>query len=193
MCLLVLIFCLVTYNIKLVVVKETQLNSLHTVYINLDTRVDRNKLISDELSKFSLNFTRFSAERSQNPFNESINGKVVGAWGCLKSHIGVIKIAKKLGKKYTLVVEDDFSFVVDKYHFYNKLDKLFTVKFDVCLLAYNTNNLKKTKYSFLYKVVDAQTTSGYIISSHYYNKFLLLLEDSLVKLENSPNLYGESN
>jgi glycosyl transferase family 25 len=145
------------------------------IFINLKHRTDRKKEITLELDRFNLKYELFEAIIHNN-----------GAIGCSKSHLQVIKIAKQKGYKNILVLEDDFKFIVDKKVFYNEIKKLKNVKFDVCLLAYNTPNLYESEYPFLYKIKDAQTTAGYIVQSHYY--------DTLINhWEKSVKLFEETN
>jgi glycosyl transferase family 25 len=145
----------------------------HIIYINLDKRVDRKEQIEGELERFNLtNYERFSAIQNDN-----------GAIGCSKSHLEVIKLAKKRGYKNILVLEDDFQFIVSKEKFNKQINKLFNVDFDVCLLAYNTPNLYESEYSFLYKIKDAQTASAYIVQSHYYDTLIDCWEKAIKLFE----------
>jgi glycosyl transferase family 25 len=142
------------------------------IYINLDHRTDRKKEVEDELDKFNLKYERFSAISNKN-----------GALGCSKSHLAVIKKAKENNYKNILVLEDDFDFIVSKDQFYNEIDKLSQASFDVCLLAYNTPNLYDSSYPFLHKIKDAQTTSGYIVQSHYYDTLIAQWEYAIKMFE----------
>jgi len=145
------------------------------VYINLDSRPDRKAEIESELDKFNIKYTRFSAIKEKH-----------GALGCSKSHLQCIKDAKRDGVKTLLVLEDDFTFLVSKSEFYSEIHKLFesNVKFDVCLLAYNTPNVIESKeYPFLYKIVDAQTASAYIVTSKYFDILIDTWEKAVHKLE----------
>ena len=129
------------------------------IYINLDHRTDRKEEIKQELSKMDIiNYERFPAIEHKR-----------GGLGCTKSHLTIIKKAKDLGYKNILVLEDDFEFIISKNDFYDQINKLLQIPFDVCLLAYSTPNLYDSEYPFLYKIKDAQTTSGYIVNSHYYD------------------------
>ena len=53
-------------------------------------------------------------------------------------------------------------------------------------MAYNTPNLFESQFSFLYKIKDAQTTSGYIIQSHYYDTLI-------TQWENAVKMFEETN
>jgi glycosyl transferase family 25 len=143
------------------------------IFINLEHRIDRKIQITFELDRFNLlNYDHFLAISNKN-----------GAIGCAKSHLTVLKNAKEKGYKNLLILEDDFEFIVDKKTFNDEINKLNNVKFDVCLLAYNTPNLYESEYPFLYKIKNAQTTSAYIIQSHYYDTLINQWEEGLKKLE----------
>ena len=145
------------------------------IYINLDKREDRKKEIENELNRFNLiNYERFSAIEHLN-----------GALGCSKSHLAIIKKAKKEGYKNLLVLEDDFEFIVSKDQFYEEINKLSKVSFDVTLLAYNTPNLYNSPHPFLHRIKDAQTTAGYIINSHYYDTLISEWEQAIINFEKS--------
>jgi len=138
------------------------------IYINLDHRTDRRNEIESELEEKGLSFERFSAIKD-----------VSGAIGCCKSHLAVLKKARDHGYKNVLVLEDDFKFLVDRPEFEKQIHDLFEVPFDVCLLAYNTNDLYESHYPFLCKITNAQTASGYLIKSHYYDTLISHWEHSL--------------
>jgi glycosyl transferase family 25 len=170
--LLIIIFliCLFLYITKSKKINETLFN---IIYLNLDYRTDRKDEIEKELDKFNLiNFERFPAISHQN-----------GAIGCSKSHLAIIKKAKENGYKNLLVLEDDFEFIVNKDEFYKQINNLFQVPFDVCLLAYNTPNLYDSQHPFLYKIKDAQTASGYLIQSHYYDTLIAQWEYAIKMFE----------
>lgn len=138
------------------------------MYINLDHRTDRREEIESELNEKGLDYERFSAIKD-----------VRGAIGCCKSHLAVLKKARDHGYQNILVLEDDFQFLTDKSEFEKQIKKLFEVHFDVCLLAYNTNNLQESPYPFLCKITDSQTASGYLVQSHYYDTLISHWEHSL--------------
>ena len=167
---LILILCYIIINSKKTNNKiinnfsniNNNFNINKIIYINLDKRTDIKIEIENELKNMSLvNYKRFTAIENRN-----------GALGCSMSHLAVIKKAKKEGYKNVLVLEDDFEFIVNKEQFYNQINKLFQINYDVCLLSYNTPNLYSSEFPFLYKIKDAQTTSGYIINSKYYDKLI---------------------
>jgi glycosyl transferase family 25 len=168
---LLLFYFIITYNHDV----PTTFNIDKIIYLNLDHRLDRKTEIENELNNFNLNYERFPAISHTN-----------GAICCSKSHLSIIKKAKEKGYKNILVLEDDFNFLINKDQFYDEINKLSNVSFDVCLLAYNTPNLYESQFPFLYKIKDAQTTSGYIVQSHYYDKLIN-------QWENAIKLFEETN
>jgi glycosyl transferase family 25 len=154
----------------------TNRNIHKTIYINLDHRTDRRKEIEAELKQKGLPYERFSAIRDER-----------GAIGCCKSHLAVLKMARDKGYPTILVLEDDFQFIVDSSEFNKQLDHLFQTPFDVCLLAYNTTELYDTENPFLYKVKNAQTASGYIVQSHYYDTLIAQWEYGLQMFQETGN------
>lgn len=139
-------------------------------YINLDKRTDRKEQIEKELNDYGLNYERFSAMEYQE----------FGAYGCALSHLAILKEAKQKGYKNVWILEDDFTFEVSKETFEKQLEALFNLEsnFDVCMCAYNMKECKELEPSNEYfsKILFAQTTSLYIVNSHYYDKLINLYE-----------------
>jgi len=146
-----------------------------TFYINLSCRTDRKFLIENELNNYGLNYERFEAYYIPD----------FGALGCSKSHLDILKIARERNYENILIFEDDFKFVISKEKFQKNLTRFFdeNILFDCCLLSYNLFQSEPTNFDFLLRVRDAQTTSGYIVNNRCYNKFIDLLEKSIINLE----------
>ncbi len=139
------------------------------LYINLKDRTDRKNNIIEQMNKLDYpmkQLIRINAVKKKD-----------GAFGCSLSHVKALKKAKKLGHKYTLILEDDFMWkskhsIIDKTlaHIL-KLDN-----WDVCLLSCNGKVKKFTNHS---KVISCQTTSSYIIRDSYIPKLLELWESKM--------------
>jgi glycosyl transferase family 25 len=152
-------------------------------YINLKHRTDRNAHIIKELDKMKLKYKRFDAIRDE-----------VGIIGCGKSHLAVLKKAKKKNLKNVLVFEDDFKFIVDKKTFWNEMNTFFKKEIDYDALMLSYNSLESIKFDDqLIKILDAQTASGYIINQKLYDPLIKLWEDALPLLEESGNRWHYSN
>ena len=153
------------------------------IYINLEFHQHKREEIETELNKFNIEYERFNAVQIP---NDGI--------GCTQSHLEVIKMAKEKGYKNILIFEDDFIFTVSKEVFEEQIELLFNSKntseepftFDVCLLSYNLFKSEKcNEYPFLKKVLDVQTTAGYIINESMYDLFIDLYSWTLPFLKNT--------
>ena len=149
---------------------------LPVIYINLDNRVDRKEHIEKELHEMGLSFERFSA------IKESF-----GALGCSKSHLEVLKLAKKKGYKQVLILEDDFTFIVDKNTFIDTMNQVLVKHFDVCMISYNIFSSSIDADPIWKKMFDGQTLSGYIVKDHYYDTLIQNIEESIVQLSSTQN------
>lgn len=132
------------------------------IYINLESRTDRKEEIENELDKFNIKYERFNAIRRSD----------YGIIGCTQSHLEVIRMAKNKRYKNILILEDDFIFTVSKDKFEEQIDLLFNsnIDFDICMLSYNLIKFKTNdEHTFLNNVLEAQTTSGYIINETMYD------------------------
>ena len=148
---------------------NNKINSLkdikHIFYINLEHRIDRKLHVENELTKIGLtDFTRFNAIKMPN-----------GALGCSMSHLKCIQLAKENEWPHVLIVEDDIEFL-EPNTFINQANKFLQTidKWDVLLLAGNNILPYKTidNNDSCVKVSGCLTTTGYIVSSHYYDKLI---------------------
>jgi len=148
------------------------------IYINLNKREDRKISIENELDNYGFkNYERF----------EAIETLGMGFIGCANSHLSVLKIAKERNFKNILILEDDFTFIINKTQLECQLNNFFALEipFDVCMLSYNMIQYEPTQYSIINKVIDAQSASGYIVNSHYYDKLIHLYEIAIPLLEST--------
>jgi GR25 family glycosyltransferase involved in LPS biosynthesis len=86
------------------------------ICINLDKRPDRWEESQLQFFNHNIKVTRYSAVDG-NPMgwkSHNFQGKkhsFPGAMGCMASHVGVYKLAKKSGWKNVLIIEDDCDFI----------------------------------------------------------------------------------
>lgn len=147
------------------------------LYINLQRRSDRREEIEDELKSMDLidRAERFNAISHIN-----------GALGCSQSHLQVLKMAKEKNYKNVLILEDDFTFLVSKQVFEEQLTEFFDsqIPYDVCMISHNVLQSEEIRENNLVaRILEGQTTSGYIVAQHYYDTLIKLYEDSIPKLE----------
>ena len=162
-------------------------NIPHIFYINLDKRTDRLQEIEQELQNFNL-FDK--SERFQ-----AIHTPEQGILGCTQSHLAVLKLAKERKYPNVLILEDDFYFVVSKNEFEHELAQFFNenIPFDVCMISYNLKQSQPSEYSFLQKVIEAQTASGYIVHQSFYDKIIDLYEEAIPLLQQTGEHWNYAN
>jgi len=140
-------------------------------YINLDHREDRKEQIENELKKMGIdNFERFPAVKHDYP-----------PAGCNLSHLNVLKIAKEKNYRSIIILEDDFEFLVSKEEFWKHMDLIKNMDYDIIMLSYNLMNQEDFNDD-LFKVIEAQTTSGYLINNTFYDALIQNLEEATPKL-----------
>jgi glycosyl transferase, family 25 len=135
----------------------------HALYINLEKRADRREHVENELKKIGVQATRFNAIRLEN-----------GALGCSMSHLKCIQHAKENNWSHVLVCEDDILFLQAEL-FKTQLNaflKNHTDDWDVVLLAGNNMPPFEKIDDTCVKVTQCQTTTGYIVKQHYYDKLI---------------------
>jgi GR25 family glycosyltransferase involved in LPS biosynthesis len=145
-------------------------------YINLDYRQDRKSEFLAECKRIGIPFSsvyRFSAIKdSDMPY-----------LGCTKSHLAVLKRARQLRLERVMVCEDDLSYKPGAtwQTIIQKVDSL--KEYDVVMLASNTMK-KKTGYQEGFsRILEAQTASGYIVHSRFYNQLISCLENAVQMLQ----------
>jgi len=158
-------------------------------YINLDKHVDRRNEMEYEFEKMDiisheqpnpdkkLTYERFSA----------IQHDSVGI-GRGKSHIGVLKLAKERNYSNIIIFEDDFVFTVSKEEFYKQLGYLAGIYMDACILSGNLINYNNSALTpDLYRVVNARTTSGYLVNCRYNDTLINCFQTVVEKSERINN------
>jgi len=145
----------------------------YTYYINLKHRKDRKEETVNELKSFGINNPiRFNAIKDEN-----------GAIGCSKSHLEVLKIARKNNYPYILVVEDDIKFLdpnLTTKTLYNVLNS--NIEWDVILLAGNNYQPYTKINNDCIRVENCQTCTAYLIKQNYYDTLINHWEEGLKKL-----------
>ena len=148
------------------------------IYINLDSRKDRDLSIRSQLKIYNLKAERLSASYIENNPSQ----------GCALSHIRCLEEAIKNNYKNILILEDDFVFNVDPKEFKNKIFKFlkYVKNWDVLmLLGYNVISEKYN--DTVNKIVESHTAAGYLVNNHYYKKLLRSFKKSYKLLNNIDN------
>ena len=153
-------------------------NTIPVMYINLERRTDRKENVIKELYKIGIERPIcFKAVELEN-----------GAVGCSISHLKCIEIAKKNNYDYIFICEDDIEFTDPKL-FLNQLEIFITsdINWDVILVAGN-NMLPYTPVNDVcIKVMNCQTTTGYIVKNNYYDKLIQNFKSGIQNLLKQPS------
>ena len=134
----------------------------HILCINLDHRTDRLAHATEEFKRLGVEFERFNAIKT-----------TAGNVGCTFSHIRCIELAKERGYPWIFVSEDDITFTNPPV-FLEKLGELHEsgMPWDVLIVGGNNCPPYIQLSDFAVRVVNIQTTTGYIVKSHYYDTLI---------------------
>lgn len=152
------------------------LNINHILYINLEHRIDRKNHVENQFKNLNLHATRFNALKMNN-----------GAVGCSLSHLKCLEMAKKNKWDQVMIVEDDITFL-DPNLLKKQLNTFMSRHhdWDVVLLGGNNISPFQTIDECCIKVRHCQTTTGYIVKKHYYDKLIQNIKKGLNYLLREP-------
>lgn len=155
---------------------------INTLYINLEHRTDRRSHVEQQLAQFPfLHAERFNAIKMEH-----------GALGCSKSHLKCLKIARRRGWDQVLIVEDDIQFLDPE--LFTKQFKQFAENnrpFDVLLISGNNARPYIHVDEVCIKVSNCQTTTGYLVQSHYYDTLIENFKRGVKRLAKYPKQNGK--
>ena len=153
----------------------------HALYINLDSRKDRREHVEAQLATIKSGMPNLVAER----FNAIKHAE--GAIGCSMSHMRCIQIAKQRGWDHVLVCEDDVLFT-NVPLFLTQLSKFMATvpDWDVVLLAGNNIPPFRVVNDACVQISNCQTTTAYVVKSHYYDTLIDNYRAGINKLMRQP-------
>lgn len=166
--------------------------NLSAYYINLSSRPDRRKAIQRQISRLGIPYARVEAvdvRRNQTVIQSCWDPShvplCVGKVGCKMSHVKALSLGEAQGAEVVAIFEDDFEWLpdVDPAEVINIIS-IFKGKFpewDVIGLSLNLLKMNDTspqvlvrtgprRYSKVVRVLNAQTTHGYLVKSRYLPK-----------------------
>lgn len=151
----------------------------HAMYINLESRPDRKAHVENQLKTIGIPAHRFNAIKLAN-----------GALGCSMSHLKCLQIAKEQKWDHVLVCEDDITFMSPAL-FTRQLNKFLEKqeKWDVVLIAGNNMPPYKVVDDYCVQVTRCQTTTGYLVKSHYYDTLINNIKTGMNMLVRNPTLH----
>ena len=150
-------------------------------YINLESRPDRKNFFENQMRMLGLKATRFNAIQNS-----------CGAIGCSLSHLALLKYAKQQNLDHILIMEDDIMFLNPTLFIHN-LNNLLTKHkdFDVLLIAGNNMGEYTRLDEFCVKIQKCQTTTGYLVKNHYYDKLIKNFEEGVHNLMKNLSLMNK--
>jgi glycosyl transferase family 25 len=166
-----------------------QLDIDSVIYINLDSRPDRNAEVINELTQIKIDMSkvhRLSAIKRK-----------WGALGCSLSHIACLKTIQERGWKRTLILEDDVGFEGNDIERWNTgvndiNNMIKSDNYDVIFLGGFVRDPEgplKTKYNTLLQTKNTSCTHAYIIKADYVPKLLEHTEIAVqMMMKEPPNL-----
>jgi glycosyl transferase family 25 len=146
-------------------------------YINLSHRTDRKQQVEEELVKIDIDkFQRFDAIEKED-----------GRIGCSMSHLELLKMARTNDLPYIIIVEDDIQFI-NPILFKNQFQKFLKSReqWDVLLFGGNNYGSIRQTNPYTIKITNCLTTTGYMVSRHYYDTLISNIEEGLEKLIQYP-------
>lgn len=153
----------------------------HVMYINLEHRADRRSHIEEEL-KINMGLT------CEPIWFKAIKHRI-GAIGCSLSHIACLESAKNNNLPYVMICEDDLRIVNPKV-FNKSFNSLLesNIEWDVLLLA--GNNVGPIRFLDInaVQIFRCQTTTGYIVKQHYYDKMINNFKEGVTQLMRNPSM-----
>ena len=168
-------------------IPKNDLKSVHDIkhiyYINLESRPDRKIFFENQMKLVKFIANRFNAIKH-----------ACGAIGCTLSHLQLLKYAKKRNLDHILIMEDDIMFLNPKLFTENLNIFLSTHNdFDVLMIAGNNKGDYERIDDSCVKISKCQTTTGYLVKRHYYDKLIKNFEtglNNLIKNQKEMNKYA---
>lgn len=152
----------------------------HTLFINLDYRVDRREHAMEEFATLGIENTveRFPAIRT-----------TAGNVGCTMSHIKCLEIAIKRNYPHIFICEDDIHFTNPQL-FQENLTKLYNdqIPWDVLVVGGNNCPPYSKINDYCVRVFNIQTTTGYIVKQCYYETLLANFKEGVKLLLRNPDM-----
>lgn len=151
-----------------------------TLFINLTERKDRYIEVTDEFKKCGFE------EVERYPANKTTNGAI----GCTLSHIGCLTLAIERQYPYVFICEDDIQFMYPSTIVDDISKQIQKENWDVIIVSGNNAPPFKrdpTDNNWM-QVYNCQTTTGYIVAKHYYQKLLNNFKSGLQQLIANPTM-----
>lgn len=153
------------------------------VYINLDHRKDRQKLLLGELE-------RLEVPKEKIHRVEAVHDFLNGHRGCAQSHIKALELSQQKKWNNVLILEDDMSFTTTKEEIEEMISSFFCFfknDWDVFFLAANVFSSQESMHHRIKRVLCAQCAHAYAVNQSYieilkncfHESYLAMQEDEV--------------
>jgi len=153
----------------------------HILYINLQEREDRKQHVEEQLRLVGF----------QNP--ERFNAVVmdIGAIGCSMSHLRCLETAREQNWDHVLICEDDVLFLNPEL-FTQQMNTFLENHddWDVVFLGGHNNQQYIPVDESCVQVHKCQTTTGYLVKSHYYDKLIHIMKEGVEMFIKEPHNFS---
>jgi GR25 family glycosyltransferase involved in LPS biosynthesis len=153
----------------------------HILYINLQDREDRKQHVEEQLRMVGF----------QNP--ERFNAVVmdIGAIGCSMSHLRCLETAREKNWDHVLICEDDVLFLNPEL-FTQQMNTFLENHddWDVVFLGGHNNQQYIPVDDSCVQVHRCQTTTGYLVKSHYYDKLIDIMKEGVEMFIKEPHNFS---
>jgi GR25 family glycosyltransferase involved in LPS biosynthesis len=150
----------------------------HTLFINLDHRIDRLAHATAEFEKMGIVAERVKAIQPKN-----------GAIGCTMSHIKCLELAKHRDYEQVFICEDDITFLNPDLFTRNLAQFVGNedLRWDVLIIGGNNVPPYQQLHPYCARVFSCQTTTGYVVRREYYDTLITNFKEGLRKLIQQPS------
>lgn len=158
------------------------------IYINLNHRRDRNKILLEELKRLEV-----SEEKVHRL--EAIHDFLNGHRGCAQSHMKALELAKEMEWENVLILEDDVVFTKSKKEIENIIADFFEIfekEWDVFFLGANVFKYEVLLYEPFKKVLCAHCAHAYAVNSSYFETLHKCFYEAYLSMKGDDFLYGFS-
>jgi GR25 family glycosyltransferase involved in LPS biosynthesis len=149
----------------------------NTLFINLASRTDRLEHVTAEFTKMGITAERVDAIKMTS-----------GAIGCTLSHIKCLELAKDRNYEHVFICEDDITFLKPQLlkenitKFYNNKE----INWDVLIVSGNNAPPFIKINDYCVRILNCQTTTGYIVKRGMYDVMIDNFKTGLQKLMQEP-------
>lgn len=161
-------------------------------YTNKENETESNAIIEKELSEYRIvshkNLLNSDNAFTYERFPISSNFNSSPEIQTIKYMLDILNLAKIRDYSNIIICNDYFKFNVDVSEFYNNIDIMSNIYFDVLVMSGDLiHGNKSTMSSYLTRTIEVKNVNCYLVSSRYFERMIKTLSESLESLELTKN------